>query len=206
MTDLLADERLVWFLMRGSGIVLLAILTAAVVLGVVASHGGASRPGAAVDRRTARRATAVGRFALTTVHRDVSLICLVLLAVHALSAAYHSFVDIAWVDVIVPFMSAYERLWIGLGTLALDLLIAASLAAALRDRLGSRGWRAVHATTYLAWVIAVVHTIMIGTDREQVWALAVGVGCAVAFVGAVIWRLTFLRREPTPLVREESSW
>ena len=199
MTDILADERLVWFVMRGSGIVLLVLFTAAVVLGTVSSHGGASRPGARVDP-DAVRVRGVSRFALTRVHRDVSLICLALLALHALSAAYHGFVDIGWVDVAVPFVSSYERLWIGLGTAALDLLVAASLAAALRERLGRRAWRAVHATTYLAWVLAVAHTLGIGTDRSQTWAVVVGVCCAVAFAVAVVWRLTW-RREPAPLVR-----
>jgi methionine sulfoxide reductase heme-binding subunit len=118
------------------------------------------------------RAAGLPRFALQTVHRDVSLLALVLLGVHAVASVFHTFVDIRWVDAVVPFTGPYEPLWIGLGALGLDLLAVAAVAAALRHRLGPRTWRVVHGSSYAAWVLAAAHAVGIGSDVDRTWAWA----------------------------------
>ncbi len=178
INDIASDERLAWFAMRGSGIILLVLLTAAVVVGVAAIRS----PGPTSGGR-------LPRFARQSVHRDLSVMSLVLLVVHIVTAVVHDYVDITWVDAIVPFVGAYEPLWIGLGTLSSDLLIVAAATAAVRGRLGAPAWRIVHVTTYAAWVVAMIHTVGIGTDISEPWAIATAAACGVAFVVAVVWRL-----------------
>jgi predicted ferric reductase len=183
LRDVLADDRILWFVMRGSGLVLLVLLTASVALGVAAATTG-----------TRRTTGPVRRVALQTVHRDVSLLALVLLAVHASTAAVHDYVEIGWVDLVVPFVGRYDPLWVGLGALALDLTLAAAVVALIRRRVDRPGWRVVHAVGYAAWAVAVVHAVGIGTDVTRPWVMALLASCAVITVTAVVARLA--RRDP----------
>lgn len=178
LSTVLHDERLLWFVMRASGLVLLTVLTLAVAMGAAATL-------------TRARGTVAGlpRFAQQTAHRDVSLLALVLLAVHAATAALHGFVDISWLDTVLPFAGAYQPLWVGLGALSLDLLAVATVVAFLRDRIGPPAWRVVHWVAYLAWAAAAAHSLGIGTDVDRAWALGILVACAAVFAVIVAVRL-----------------
>lgn len=182
MNDLLTDDNLVWYLMRGTGVVLLVLLTLSTVLGVLATA-----------RMGSRRWP---RFATQALHRNVSLLSVALLAAHAVTAVVHGFVDIRWVDALVPFIGPYEPLWVGLGTLALDAVVLVVVTSLLRDRLDHRRWRLLHLLSYLAWAASVVHAIGIGTDATStVWGLGVTVGCVAAVVVSVVVRLVTLAGE-----------
>jgi sulfoxide reductase heme-binding subunit YedZ len=92
------------------------------------------------------------------------------------------------VDVVVPFLGARRPLWLGLGTLGADLLLALVLTSLLRHRLGRRTWRAVHWLAYAAWPVALLHGLGTGTDAGQAWFRVIAAGCAAAAVAAVLWR------------------
>ena len=63
---------------------------------------------------------------------------------------------------------------IGLGTLAVDLLLLVVVTSLLRERLPHRLWKAVHLTSYLLWPLAFVHGITAGTDLGGGWLLVAG--------------------------------
>ena len=69
------------------------------------------------------------------------------------------FVPISLADAVIPFARAYRPLWLGLGALAFDLLLAVLLTSVLRRRFGYRSWRAVHWLAYASWPVAVIHGI-----------------------------------------------
>lgn len=163
-----------WFLSRGSGVVVLVLLTVVVVLGVVTRRGTGARG---------------LTFVAGAVHRNASLLAVALLAVHVGTAVLDPYAPIRWLDAVVPFGSAYRPLWLGLGALALDLLVALVLTSLLRQRLGLRRWRLVHWTAYLAWPVAVVHGAGTGSDATTWWSLALTAACAVAVAMAVVLRI-----------------
>lgn len=163
-----------WFLSRATGIASIALLTAVVVLGVVTS--GRRRP-------HGESATVV-----MAVHRWLSLGMLSFITVHVATAVVETYVSIDWVSVLVPFTSGYETFWVGLGTLAVDLLVAVSVTSWLRHRISERAWRAVHYATYALWPMALVHGFVLGT-ASQAGLRAVTAACGVVGVGAVLWRL-----------------
>jgi DMSO/TMAO reductase YedYZ heme-binding membrane subunit len=115
------------------------------------------------------------------VHRDLALLSLGTLLVHVGAVVLDSYVDIRWYAALVPFASAYQPLWVGLGTLAFDLILVVIATSLLRVRLGFRTWRAVHWLTYAAWPVAVLHYLTTGTDAGAPW----GVALAVLALGAV---------------------
>jgi sulfoxide reductase heme-binding subunit YedZ len=175
MTTLALTGSPLWYASRASGTLALVLLTATVVLGI--ASGGRAAP---------RR---IGRFEIGLLHRDLSLLTLVFLAVHVVTAGLDPFVHLGWAVSVVPFGASYRPLWLGLGTAALDLLLAVLLTSALRLRLGVRRWKAVHWLAYAAWPLALFHGVGTGTDTRlplQLWLYA---GCLASVVGAVWWRL-----------------
>jgi DMSO/TMAO reductase YedYZ heme-binding membrane subunit len=165
-----------WYLARGTGAVALVLLTASVVIGILGTvrFSGARWP----------------RFAIDSVHRDVSLLVLVVLVIHIVTSVLDGFAPITLLDGVVPFVSSYRPLWLGLGTLAFDLLVAIAVTSLVRRRLGYRAWRAVHWFAYASWPVAVLHGLGTGSDVKQWWMLGLTVVCVVAVLVAVWTRIS----------------
>ncbi|MET9849679.1 ferric reductase-like transmembrane domain-containing protein [Streptomyces ossamyceticus] len=175
MTTLALTGSPLWYAGRAGGTLTLILLTATVVLGIAA--GGRASP------------WRIGRFEVGLLHRNLSLLTLVFLAVHVVTAVLDPFVQLSWAVSLVPFGASYRPLWLGLGTVALDLLLAVLVTSAIRRRLGVRRWKAVHWLAYAAWPLALFHSAGTGTDTRlplQLWLYAV---CLMSVVGAVWWRL-----------------
>lgn len=162
----MSDPRLLWWVDRSSGIVALLLLTAVLVLGVL-SVGRPARP-------TAWRA------GVQAVHRDLPLAAALLLAVHIGTAVADSFVPLTLRDVVVPFGAEWRPVQVGLGALAVDLLVVVVVTSVLRGRLGPRAWRAVHVLAYALWPLAVAHAIGVGSDVRSPVLQGIGLACAVA--------------------------
>jgi methionine sulfoxide reductase heme-binding subunit len=163
-----------WYLTRSTGAVALLLLTIAIVLGVV-------------DVR--RWSTPQWpRFVVDSLHRNVSLLAMAFLALHVLTSVLDSFAPISLLDAFIPFAGAYRPLWLGLGALALDLLLAVTLTSLLRQRLGYASWRAVHWLTYASWPVALLHGFGTGSDVASAWLLALSIACAAIVLLAVLTR------------------
>jgi sulfoxide reductase heme-binding subunit YedZ len=130
-----------------------------------------------------------------------------MLALHVITAIADPYVSIGWAATLLPFLSPYRTVAIGLGTLAVDFGAAVLLTSMLRHRLGLRAWRAVHWLAYLAWPAAFGHALSAGGDLRTGWVAAAVWGSAAAAVGAVTVRLTvaaatrlatWTRRAPSP--------
>jgi sulfoxide reductase heme-binding subunit YedZ len=170
-----------WYFSRGSGVVLLVVLSVVIVLGVATRLGAAPRY--------------LAKFAVAQLHRTLSLFAVVLLVLHVLTAILDPYVSIGWAATVLPFLSHYRTLAIGLGTLAVDLGGAVLLTSLLRARLGFRAWRAVHWLAYLAWPVAFVHSLTAGGDLGTWWVALAECGSAAMVATAVIARL-LNRRDP----------
>src|SRR5581483_6739281 len=164
-----------WYLARGTGAVSLVLLTASVVLGILGSVRFA--------------APRWPRFAIDSVHRDVSLVVIVVLIIHIVTSVLDGFAPIRLFDGVIPFVTPYRPLWMGLGTLAFDLLLAIAITSMVRRRLGYRAWRAVHWLAYASWPVAVLHGLGTGSDVKQWWMLALTAACIVAVLVAVWTRI-----------------
>lgn len=179
-------QEVLWFVSRACGLVALVMLTGTVVLG--ATH--------------VTRASTGGwlRFTVHAVHRNLSLLSVVFLVVHIASAIIDGYVDLAWIDAVVPFVSGYHPIWVGLGAVTLDLLLAVLVTSLLRTRLPQPVWRGVHLASYALWPIAMLHGWGLGgADSRLNWVLGLYVGCAAAVAAAITRRL--LLRHPDARTR-----
>ena len=167
-----------WYANRGTGVVLLVLLTVTTLLGVLATRGAAGGR--------------VPRFLTQAVHRSLSLACAALLLAHVTTAVVDEYVDIRWWQAVVPVGATYRPLWLGLGTVAFDLVLVVVATSLLRARLPHRAWRTLHVSAYACWVLSVVHGLGIGTDASSPWARTTGLVCVVAVGLAAGLRVTGL--------------
>ena len=97
--------------------------------------------------------------------------------------------ELTLVDWVLPFDATYRPLWMGLGTVGLDLMAAVFVTSLLRQRIGVRAWRAVHWLAYLSWPVALLHTLGSGTDRTTWWLITLSGLSIGAVAAAVVWRV-----------------
>ena len=175
MNALLGDEKALWYLTRSTGLVCLVLLTLAVALGTVT---------------TAPSASAVWpRFVTQQLHRNLALLSVAFVAAHVVTAVTEGYVPLTVVDVVVPFGSDYRPGAIGLGAVAVDLLLAVVITSAVRRRIGFRGWRSVHWAAYAAWPVSLVHGVRLGSDVASPVVRWLLLGCIATVVVAVAVRL-----------------
>jgi DMSO/TMAO reductase YedYZ heme-binding membrane subunit len=144
-------------------------------------------------------------YAQQELHRRISILAVIFLGIHVLTSILDTFVHIGWLAAFLPFTSPYSRFWIGLGTVALDLMAAVFISSLLRSRISPAAWRGIHWLAYGCWPLALAHTFGLGTDSRELWVIALGVACVLAVALALLWRLyaTAKRRAALPsLVRQ----
>jgi sulfoxide reductase heme-binding subunit YedZ len=166
-----------WYLARGTGVVSLILLTMSVALGITS--------------RARRPYLGLPRFGLAMLHRNVSLLAVVLLTGHIVTLLFDPYAQLRLINVLLPFGSAYRPFWVGLGALALDGLLAVVVTSLLRERIGQRAWRFVHWAAYAVWPTALIHSLGSGTDSGTTWLRAVVAACTVTVASALAWRWTF---------------
>ena len=170
-----------WYASRATGIVALVLLTAVLVLGILVNRQG--------------RLPGLPRFGVTDIHRNLSLLSVAFIAIHVLTAVLDTYVHIPLLSAVIPFASGYERLWLGLGAVSLDIMLAMIVTSLLRGRMNRLLWRAIHLLAYASWPVAFAHSIGSSTDLQHGWMLDLAIGCAMIVAVAVIWRLAHAARQ-----------
>ncbi len=163
-----------WYLTRSTGAVALLLLTASVALGV------------ADVRRISTRSWP--RFVIDGLHRNVSLLSVVFVALHVVTSVLDGYAPISMVAAIVPFSSSYRPFWLSLGTVAFDLMLALVITSMLRARISHGAWRYTHWLAYASWPIALVHSFGTGSDVRNAWLLWLGIACVAVVAAAVLAR------------------
>ena len=169
----------IWYTIRATGVVALVLLTATTVLGMLSA-----------SRVRTRRWPA---FAQVDLHKRATLFALVFLGLHVLTAVVDTYVNVGILSVVVPFASPFKTFWTGLGTIAVDLLLAVAISSALRQRIAARTWRALHWLAYACWPFALAHALGAGTDAAQLWMDAIAAACTIAVLCALTWRIGYHR-------------
>lgn len=180
------SSSVLWYATRATGLMSLILLSATTMLGILTANRASNPrwPG----------------FALQDLHRRVSVITMGFLACHILTSVVDTYVHIGWTSIVVPFASSYRRVWVALGSIGVDLLLAVAVSSFVRHKIRARTWRAVHWLAYLSWPVALSHAFGMGTDTGQGWVIALVATCVAAVVAAGVWRVALTgRRRVTAL-------
>lgn len=147
-----------WLAGRASGIVALALVTVAVLLGLTMSSRLLRRPG-------------LGR-TLLGLHEHVALVGLGAIAVHGLTLLADPWLKPGLAGVTVPLAIGYRPLYTGLGIVGGYLAALLGLSFYARKRIGARRWRRLHRATLLVWVLGAAHALGAGSDGATQWLRA----------------------------------
>jgi methionine sulfoxide reductase heme-binding subunit len=164
-----------WYAARAGGVTAYLLVSACVLAGILLA-GKTRVPG-------------LPRFAAEDVHRFLGLLAGLFIAVHIGGVALDSVVPFSLTQLVVPFTAGYRPLATGLGSVAVELLLAVSITNRLRSRLPYRLWRRAHYATLAVWLLATFHGILSGSDRDQTWLQLLYAAAVASVVGAAAVRL-----------------
>jgi DMSO/TMAO reductase YedYZ heme-binding membrane subunit len=156
------------FMLFYSGVFALIGLCTSVGLGLVATDRMFLHPGQRVFIQAAHRAASFGAVTFLIIHITTEI----------LAQRSHP------LDAVIPFLSPFRTFYVGLGTIASDLIILLVITGIMRGRFNASGkawrWRAIHYTSYLALVFGVWHGLLAGRPGKPYvdWSY----GFVVAFV------------------------
>jgi predicted ferric reductase len=174
-----------WYASRSTGVISLVLFSVVAILGILINRQG--------------RLPGLPRFAVTGLHRNLSLLTVAFLGMHIVTAIADGYAEIPWLSTIVPFTSGYDRFWIGLGTVAIDLMAAVIVTSLLRHRLRPALWKAVHWLAYLSYPVIVAHGLGASKDLRSGWLLALTLATVFAVVTAIGYRgLSAITAVPRP--------
>lgn len=169
-----------WYLIRGTGVVTLILFTLVVALGI------------ATTKRL--RIARLPRFVTLALHRNVSLLAVAFVGVHIVTSMLDSYAHVGLTQIFVPTGTTHYAVYLGLGALSLDMLVAVVVTSLVRHRLTQRIWKGVHWLAYASWPVALAHAVGVGTDSTSRWFTTVCLACAGLVGGTIAWRLLELRR------------
>jgi DMSO/TMAO reductase YedYZ heme-binding membrane subunit len=136
------------------------------------------------------------RVYIQAAHRAASFGALAFLIIHIVTEILAQRVHV--IDAFVPFLSPFRTFYIGLGTIASDLVILLVITSIVRGRFNGRGkawsWRAIHYTSYLCLVFGVWHGLLGGRPGKPYVDWSYGFVVAFVLLGLAIRVLSPVRR------------
>jgi methionine sulfoxide reductase heme-binding subunit len=177
-----------WYAARAGGVAAYVLLTTVVALGLAMSGK--------------KRLERWPRFALEDVHRVGGLLVGSFIVIHVATVAIDAYLPFSLASLAIPLTSRYRPLWIGLGIIAAELLLALAITNHYRNRsLDYRLWRRAHYLNFIVWSAATLHGMGSGTDRSTPWLLSVYIAATASICGLTAWRVLRHRGTPQWLLR-----
>jgi predicted ferric reductase len=139
-----------WYMARAGGMVSYLLLWLSMVWGLVLSTK--------ITQRLVPAPIAYG------LHEFLSLGTMLMVMVHAVVLLGDSYIGFNLLHLAIPFLAPYEPLWTGLGTVGFYLGIVLTGSFYIRPHIGQRVWRILHYLTFAAYILALAHGLMAGTD------------------------------------------
>ena len=166
-----------WFIARITGLTAFAVLSLSVL------SGEALRT-SVLDFLAKNRA-------VRKLHDFTTPLWLPLVFAHVIALLFDKTARIQPVNVVVPFVTDYGQLPIGLGTVAFDIVMIVTITSWLRSKMNNTLWTWIHRTSYVGFVALFFHAALSGTDFDAplvsaiAWSTAAGL--AILGISRVVW-------------------
>lgn len=163
-----------WYIDRAAGLVAWVLLSGSMILGLLLSSkllGKKVKPNWLQD-----------------LHRGLSGLSAVFVAVHVAGAIGDNYIHFGAADVLVPGASSWNTWAIAWGVVTMYLLVAVEGTSLLRKHLPKAIWRKLHYLSFPLFITATAHGLTAGTDAGTTWGIAIA-----ALTAAAIGGLTALR-------------
>lgn len=150
------SSTLFWITSRAAGTAAMVLASASVGFGLTLRSKLVRR--GAPDRRT--------------VHEILALCTIAAIAVHGLALLGDSYFHFTLANISIPLLAPYRNLYTSVGIIAGWGFAILGLSYYARRRIGQARWRTLHRFTAVAWLLALVHAVTVGTDAGKLWFLA----------------------------------
>ncbi len=138
----------------------------------------------------------VNRGRLLAIHQSASIAGVLLGLGHGLILIPDGWTHFTFWDVLVPFGSYYKTALSGIGQVTLYLSAIVSFSFWFRSAIGTKTWKYIHYSAFLAYAGALWHGLMMGTDAHETWVLGMYLATSVSVVFGVMVRITYRRPAP----------
>jgi predicted ferric reductase len=139
-------------------------------------------------------------------HKFISLLSLGFLALHIIVLTADRYLPFSMAQLLVPFLSPYRPLWVGIGVLAFYLILLVTITFYLRKQIGMKAFRYIHYTSLVAYLGAVVHALMSGADSSLPVVLLLYIGTiAVVLFMTVFWLVKLWLNRPVKLTQTSKT-
>jgi hypothetical protein len=188
-------DNLTWVAARASGILGYLLVTASVSLGLLLS--------------LKVRSASWPRFVTTEVHSRITLMALLFTALHGVMLWLDPFQAFTPGEIVVPFASHYRPLWVALGIIAGDVVLALYLSDYLRTKVNYDWWRRLHYATFVGWILVTLHGLGTGSDSRTAWSVALYAAGTLLVVGLIairLWPFDGVRRPAVMAIVAAGIW
>jgi predicted ferric reductase len=172
-----------WFIIRGSGIVAFALLSASLLWGLMVSTKVFGR--------------AIKAKGLQWLHESLGLAAVLASIIHIVSLSMDEYIDFSWADILIPGFTEWRPLAAALGGVAFWSLLVVALSFYVKKWIGQNVWRSIHYLSFGTFVAALLRGIFSGTDTANPSVTGLYLGSTLLVVMLTAIRI-ISSREPKP--------
>lgn len=176
--SLALSNETVWYAIRASGIVSYLFLAASTIWGLLLTSKAVK--------------DAVPAAVALDLHNYLSWVAIGVTVLHAVLLLFSDFFAYRLVNLFIPFTGPFEPFWVGLGIIGLYLMAITSASFYAIRRTGMKTFRRIHYLTYAAFLLALVHSVVAGTDTAAMAAAYWLTGLTIALL--TLYRIVAHRR------------
>jgi predicted ferric reductase len=99
-------------------------------------------------------------------HEFISLLSIGFLLLHVGVLLFDHYLPYSLAQILVPFLSPYRPLWVGLGVLSFYLALLVTVTFYLRKKIGQKRFKSIHMLSLLGYFTAVLHAFFSGSDSS----------------------------------------
>ncbi len=141
-------------------------------------------------------------------HEYLSWLGLAFIGVHVIVLMADKYLPYTVWQVLIPFLSPYRPLWVGIGVIAFYLSLLVTITFYLKAKIGASAFRKTHYLSFIAYFGATLHGLYAGTDSVLPAASLLYKGTLlITLFLSVYWVVMFYfrKREDEELKKQRSK-
>jgi sulfoxide reductase heme-binding subunit YedZ len=179
----LAALRDTWLLTRAAGLVAFLLLWLSILFGLFQSTG--------LLRGRLHSAITL------ELHNTLAIWSLYATTFHMVILLWDRYIHFDLMGILVPFASTYRPVLTGLGSMAAYVGLAATVTTYFRRHLNPLLWRSIHLASLVAFLLALLHGALLGTDTRIRWISVCYVVSGLSLLPLLAYRI-YLARQRRP--------
>ena len=99
-------------------------------------------------------------------HEYISLLSIGFIVLHVGVLLIDQYLPFSLAQILIPFISPYRSVWVGLGVLGFYLTLLVTITFYLRKKIGQKNFKAIHTLSLLGYLGVVLHAFFTGSDSS----------------------------------------